>query len=197
MSVNQPEIPLEDVVAVEVEVANNNDAKHLLTEKEKRKAMIEEELTNIINVLTERTRLEDEMEPEAIAALKKAALIVVYRKKYYDVFKDKFILFPTVAAALINYALIEEAEKYYYEDDDEFPMEYTKALRSVAFMLGVDESDDVDEAYMERLGMDVDIGEDVDVSENNKDEEGVHQDVASVLDDEANQDDKAQKSNGE
>jgi hypothetical protein len=178
-----------EAFAVEEQVAKKDEVKPDLSDKEKRKLAIEEELTKIVKE-TEQSELEEEIEPEALAALKKAAMIVAYRKKYYDVFKDAFVYFPTVTAALMNYALIEEAEKYYYDEDDEFPMEYSAALRSVAATSAADNDDDVDEDYMERLAMDVDIGEDADVDETNKDEEVQNMGDAE---EEANQDDKAQK----
>ena len=103
--------------------------------------------------------LEEEMEKQAYEALEKAALVVCYRKKYYDVMNDEFIHFPTVSKTIISYALMEEAEKYYYEEDDEFPMDYSAALRSVVTtnMIGDDNNDDIDEEYMAKLALDVDI----------------------------------------
>jgi hypothetical protein len=179
----------EDQPSADVAVEQQDEVRPLLSEKAKRKVMIKEELAKIIKE-TEENELEEELEPEAVAALEKAAMIVAYRKKYYDVFKDEFIYFPTVTATFLNYALIEEAEKYYYDEDDEFPMNYSAALRSVAGMSAADNEDDADEDYMERLAMDVDIGEDAEVPETIKDEEV--QDVLGA-EEEANQDDKAQQ----
>jgi hypothetical protein len=170
------------------------DESESLSEKAKRKVMIKEELAKIIKE-TEENELGEEIEPEALGALKKAALKVAYRKKYYDVFKDEFIYFPTVTATLMNYALIEEAEKYYYDEDDEFPMSYSAALRSVAGMGAADNDDDADEDYMKRLAMDVDIGDHADVRETTIKDEEV-QDVEEA-EEEANQDGKARQGSGE
>lgn len=53
-------------------------------------------------------------------------------KKYYDVFKDEFMYLPPVAKALIDYTLLEEAEKHYVDEEDEFPDFYSGCLRAVA-----------------------------------------------------------------
>jgi hypothetical protein len=52
--------------------------------------------------------------------------------------------------------LIEEAEKYYFDEEDEFPMHYTAVLRYTAEVEMGD--NDVDYGYMEKLAMDVDLG---------------------------------------
>jgi hypothetical protein len=153
--------------AVVVEESPEDIASKKEAEREKRTLMIEEELRKIV-LETEENELGEEMESEALRALKKASMKICYLKKYYDVFKDEFVYFPSVAATFMNYSMIEEAEKYYYDEDEEFPQDYSAALRSVAAMTAVDNDEDeadLDEDYMEKLAMDVDIG---DVNEDNE-----------------------------
>jgi hypothetical protein len=70
--------------------------------------------------------------------------------------RDKIIYFPSVIKEIMNYNLMEEAEKYYFEEEDEFPMEYSAALRAIA-SVEMEGQEDVDEEYMESLSQDVDI----------------------------------------
>lgn len=62
-----------------------------------------------------------------------------------------------VTKTIVSYALFEEAEKYYYEEEDEIPMEYSVALRSVCAMNMGDDDEDADEEYMSMLALDVEI----------------------------------------
>ncbi|KAG7341819.1 hypothetical protein IV203_006911 [Nitzschia inconspicua] len=126
------------------------------SEGEKRKQMIDEELSNLIKEADE-NELEDPFDEESIEALKKAAHKICYLKKYYDVMKDKFIFFPSVTKSVVDYTLIEEAEKFYYEEDDEYPQDLSIGLRSVATMRMAEEDDDIDEDYMLALAQDVEL----------------------------------------
>ena len=127
------------------------------TEKDKRIRMINEELTRIVKQAQDEDFDEEEMEPEAIEALEKAAMLVCYRKKYYDVLKDELIYFPSVGKSMLNGDLFEAAETYYFEEDDEFPMEYSGSLKAaVSTILSPDELD-LDEDYMSMLALDVEI----------------------------------------
>ena len=45
---------------------------------------------------------------------------------------------------ITNMTLIEEAEKHYYDEEDEFPLDYTAALRSNCAMKMSDANDDAD-----------------------------------------------------
>ena len=102
-------------------------------EKEKRKQMIAKELETILQA-TETyclELLEEEFEDEASKAITKAAYELAYRKKYYDVIKDEIIFFPSVAKLVMKGDLQEGAEAHYWEEEDEFPLEYSKALKSV------------------------------------------------------------------
>jgi uncharacterized membrane protein YobD (UPF0266 family) len=154
--------PEKEQEALAAEESPEDIAAQKKAERQRRKMMIEDELRKIV-LETEENELGEEMESEALRALRKASMDICYLKKYYDVFKDDFIYFPSVAATFMNYSMIEEAEKYYYDEDDEFPMNYSAALRSVAAMAAVDndENADLDEDYMEKLAMDVDLGEDL------------------------------------
>lgn len=135
-----------------------------MSEKEKRKTMIEDEFASIIKDTQEYVEeyLEEDMEPEAMEACKKAAGQLAYRKKYYDVMKDQIVYFPSVARLIMKNDLQEEAEKHYYDDEDEFPPEYSKALKTVVREKGYykesdnDGGDGVDnDEYMEKLAQDV------------------------------------------
>jgi len=125
-----------------------------MSDKEKRIHLIENELRNILKEAVE-NELGEEFESEAVEALEKAAKIVSYKKKFYDVFKDEIIFFHTVAQGIMDMTLIEVAEEHYFEEDDEFPIEYTAALRSVCVSWLCD--DDGDQEYMEKLAVDIDI----------------------------------------
>lgn len=136
-----------------------------MSEKEKRNTMIADELKAILEGATDFVMEhyeEDEFEPEAAEALQKAALSLAYRKKFYDVVHDKVIYFPSVGRLILKADLMEEAEKHYYDEEDEWPIEYTKALKSVVREIATKESsseidEDEDEEYMEKLATDVEI----------------------------------------
>jgi hypothetical protein len=157
-----PEPGKEEEAPAAVEESPEDIAAGKKAEQEKRKMMIEEELRKIV-LETEENELGEEMESEALRALRRASMKICYLKKYYDVFKDEFVYFPCVAATFMNYAMIEEAEKYYYDEDDEFPQDYSAALRSVAAMTAVDNDEDADADYMEKLALDVYIGDEDEV----------------------------------
>ena len=100
--------------------------------------------------------LEGEFESEAIEALWKAVRKLAYTKKFYNVMKDEIVFFPSVQGLIMKNSLQDEAEKYYWEEEDEFPLEYTKALKTVVREQGYDENADND-AYMEKLAQDLEI----------------------------------------
>lgn len=132
------------------------DAGATLSESEKRKRMIDDELQRIVRD-TEKEELESPMETEVIEALTKAAHKICYVKKYYDVYKDEVIYFPAVVKTIMTYDLMEEADKYYFGDSDELPMQVSAGLRSVAANTLAEAKDDVDEEYMEKLASNVDL----------------------------------------
>ena len=105
-----------------------------LSDKERRKVLIEDELDKIIkgaHGYVQEYLEEDEFESEAIDAITKAANLLAYRRKYFDVMTDQIILFPSIPKLIMKNALQDEAEKYYWEEEDEFPLEYSKCLKTV------------------------------------------------------------------
>eukprot|EP00934_Nitzschia_sp_Nitz4_P009322 Nitzschia sp. Nitz4//scaffold134_size62860//33645//34049//NITZ4_006328-RA/size62860-processed-gene-0.33-mRNA-1//1//CDS//3329535496//9312//frame0 len=134
-----------------------------MSEKEKRDAMIKEEFDKIIKDTEDYCweALEEEFEPEAIRCLEVAAQELAYKRKYYDVVKDQIIYFPSVSRLIMTNTLQEGAEKHYYEEEDEFPAEYAKALKTVCREKGHAGDPDVEnaenDAYMEKLGLDVEL----------------------------------------
>jgi hypothetical protein len=98
--------------------------------------MIDTEMNSILQAVQSYVRTyleEDDLDDEMISALQKAANTLSYRKKYYNVMKDEIVYLPTCSKLILSNDLMEEAEKYYYDDSDEFIPEYCKAVRSVVF----------------------------------------------------------------
>jgi hypothetical protein len=131
-------------------------------EKEKRMTMIEEEIDKILKEtqLYVEKFLEEDFEKQAMDALRTAAKTLAYRKKYYDVTKDEIIYFPSVSSLIMKNALQDEAETCYWEEGDEFPLEYSKALKTVVREQGMYNEEDEegnDEEYMSKLAQDVEI----------------------------------------
>jgi hypothetical protein len=155
----EEEAAVPDVVPAEEEPeadAPAAEGKPKVSEGEQRKKMIEEELAKIVKG-AEDNELEEELEPEALEVLQKAANKICYLKKYYDVIKDEVIFFPSVTTCFVNSSLIEEAEKYWYDEADEFPLDYSAALRSTATESMDGEDEDQDDDYMLKFAMDVEI----------------------------------------
>lgn len=130
-----------------------------MPEREKLYRRIDEELDTLIKQ-AEEEEMEEPFEEEAIEALRIGAKAVAYKKKFYDVMRDEIVYFPSLVKSMLNYTIIEEAEKHYFEEDDEFPLVYAAALRSIAAMklAAEDENDgneNMDEDYMEKLALDV------------------------------------------
>jgi hypothetical protein len=129
----------EEETAAEQETPSSSSCEETMSESKKRRRMILDELNQLIKD-TEDKELEDDMDDDVKIALQKAALQICFRHKYFDVISDNIIYFPSVIKTAVNYKLIEKAEEYYYDEDDEFPMEYSAAIRSVATeALGDDE----------------------------------------------------------
>jgi hypothetical protein len=117
---------------------NNNNNNTVVFEnpaKQKRINMINKEIDDIIDKLKEYFgyHMMDELfvTDDIKDALTKGALNIAYRKIYYDVIQDQIIYFPSCKELILSYTLMEEAEKYYYDTEDEFPVEYSKGLRTV------------------------------------------------------------------
>ena len=124
-----------------------------------RKVMIEKELEKLVKKTNE-TELppEDPFDDDSVEALRVAAMKICYVKKYYDVMKDEFIMFPSVAKTALDYRLMEEAEKHYFEEEDEYPADLSGGLRAVAFTIVKEEEDeDFDEEYYTALAQDVEL----------------------------------------
>ena len=131
-----------------------------MTDQEKRASLLQDELEKIVEATQDYcwNVLEEEMDPQAIEAVRRAAQELAYQRKYYDVMKDAVIYFPSVTRLIMTNTLQDRAEKYYYEDEESFPPEYTKALKTVCREQGlVKEEDSVEnDDYMEKLAQDVD-----------------------------------------
>lgn len=117
----------------------------------KRRQRIEKEVKKFVKE-AEEYELEKEMREEGVNAVLTAANTLAYKKKYYDMNENKFKAFPSVCALLVNIDIYEEAEKYYYDPEDEFPLKYIAALKEVAIGAGgLDE--DLDE--METMAVEI------------------------------------------
>jgi hypothetical protein len=162
------------------------------TAAEMRQQLIDEELNSVLKEVVERKLEREEMEPESVEALQTAANKICYLKKFYNISRDKIIYFPTVTKSLINYRLLEEAEKHYFDEEDEFPMDYSIALREVAFSKTKIDSEGNDDDYedifddemMERLSMNLILTEE-EQEEFRKAMEQIQQDEDKEGDDEA------------
>jgi len=137
-----------------------------VSEAAMRQNMIDTELKGMIEEMmkSEDFEEEDEMEPESYDAIIRAANEICYTRKYYDVSADKIIFFPSVTKTIVNFDLFEKATEYYFDEDDEFPTDYSMGLRNIVFErieAEGDASDDeeMDDDLMERLSMAVQLTE--------------------------------------
>lgn len=103
--------------------------------KEQRRELIDNELGPILEKARDFCfqHYEDDMDEQAVQAVQTAAAALAYRKRYFDVIKDEVVYFPSCRKLILSRGLVDEAEKHYNDEGDEFPAEYAKALRSVAF----------------------------------------------------------------
>ncbi|KAL3922617.1 MAG: hypothetical protein SGILL_002111 [Bacillariaceae sp.] len=122
-----------------------------VTEVERLHKLAKSQLDEIVK-RAEEQELEEELESEVLEALE-AGLKVCFTKKFYDVLKDEYVYFPTVARSIVDYSLTEEAERHYFEEEDEFPTVYTASLRQVA--IGLVAEDNLDYDYMGMLALPV------------------------------------------
>jgi hypothetical protein len=122
-------------------------------ELKKRKARIEDELQRIL-LDAEESQLNESFEPEARMALKIAAIRTSHLKKYYDFVKDTLIFLPSVAKAVSDNSLMEEASKHYCGGLKVFPPKYTAALKVVA---GDALDASLDYQYMENAAVKLDV----------------------------------------
>jgi hypothetical protein len=140
-----------------------------MSEKEKRDIILQQELETIIKATEDYCWevLEEEFDPLAIEAIRRAAQELAYRRKFYDVMNDEFRLFPTVTRLIMTNTLTDRAASYYNDqeeeeedqEEDEFPPEYSKALKTVCRDNGLVKEDDSAENddYMEKLAQDIDL----------------------------------------
>ena len=128
-------------------------------ERQNRLEMIHGELDGLLLKVKEEEDVE--APDDAVEALRKAAFKICFRKKYYDVINDVFIYFPSLKTTILNETLTDTAVTYSEFLDNEFPIEFGIALRSVVAGCGDgSEEDGFEIEYMERLAIDVDIGND-------------------------------------
>lgn len=115
---------------------------------EARKEVIEAEVDRICQAA--QTELDKEMRDEGVSALKTAALKLAYTHKYLDMDNDKMVLHPSILYLLIGTEIYEEAEKHYYEPEDEYPLKYIAALKEYAYGQGAKILEDYDKNKIER-----------------------------------------------
>jgi hypothetical protein len=102
-----------------------------LAMEEVRTKMIQEEVDRF--VAKAEKELENPMNPEGKEAFLKAALKLAYTHKYYNRSTEAIELIPTLTNLLLGIEIYEEAEKYYFEEADVFPLKYTAALKEAGF----------------------------------------------------------------
>ncbi|KAL3942069.1 MAG: hypothetical protein SGBAC_003665 [Bacillariaceae sp.] len=133
-----------------------------VSEAAMRQEKIDAELNGMIEEMMQSDDFceEDEMEPESYLAIMRAAKEICYTRKYYDVSADKIIYFPSIIKTIVNNDLFEKAEEFYFDGEDEFPIDYRMALRSVALdqMVAEEdaaggENDELDDDTMHRLSI--------------------------------------------
>jgi len=101
--------------------------------KKKRMTMIAKEMDNILEGAQDyllRHMLDDDLGDEAKNALYTAAMGSAYLKHYYDTTAQMIVYYPTCNDLILNHNFIDEAKKFYYREQDDFPPEYSRAVRS-------------------------------------------------------------------
>ena len=97
----------------------------------KRITMIKREMDVILDDTQDyllRHMIADDIGDEARNALFKAAMKFAYLQHDYDVLENTVTYYPTCRDLILNDEMIEEAEKFFYMEKDEFPPEYSRAL---------------------------------------------------------------------
>ncbi len=159
-----------------------NGGKSKLSEKKVRKIRIQNDLERIIKD-AKKDDIGCKIDDEAIDALTRAANEIVFIKKYYDVDTDMFKYFPSVKNTILNRSLMDRAEDFYFDGVQDFPLDYTSALRASAsrFLPDFVEVDELD-TYVINMAVDVDVD---DEPEDNQLEKGrdfsMTNDTASMM----------------
>jgi hypothetical protein len=125
------------------EEQDQQDQQQRRSERQWRKNRIQQELDTLLQIMQQQQQQQqhdDEeelfpLEPEAEEALGIAANRVCYLEKYYDVAQCKDVFVPSVAYAIMNGTLLEEAAKHYYGQSEEFLVTYAASLGSAVLSL--------------------------------------------------------------
>jgi len=110
-------------------------------ELEWRNKKIQEDLKSIIKE-TEEVELHQSISSEIVAALNASSLKTAFTKKFYHPIQHDHIYYPSVAKAVHNFSLVEEAEKVFR---NEFSFELSTALRTIASSRMTKDANEVDE----------------------------------------------------
>lgn len=101
--------------------------------RKKRLRMIAREMDEILDGAQDyllRHMLDDDLSDEAKSSVFKAAMDSAYLKHYYDSNEHKVVYYPTCKDLVLNHNFIDEAEKYFYREQDKFPSDYRRAISS-------------------------------------------------------------------
>lgn len=139
-----------------------------LSDNKIRKKRIQNDLKRIIKD-AEKNHLGARIEDEAIDALVRASQEIVFIKKYFDVDTDMFKYFPSVKNTILNCSLMERAEDFYFDGVQDFPLDYSSALRAAAsrFRQNFVEVDERD-TYVINMAVDVEIEDEFEGNQSEK-----------------------------
>jgi hypothetical protein len=101
----------------------------------KRVRMIKQEMDEILGGAQDyllRHMIDDDLSDEAKSSLFKAAMEMAYHKHYYNSIEHTVTYYPTCKDLVLNHNFVDEAEKFYYRQRDQFPPEYKRAVNSAA-----------------------------------------------------------------
>ncbi|CAJ1932221.1 unnamed protein product [Cylindrotheca closterium] len=160
---HQREVPVLDEDIKDTEHQRTSPGTVPVSEAAMRQKKIDTELNGMIEEMMQSDDFyeEEDMEPESYLALMRAAKEICYTRKYFDVSADKIIYFPSISKTIVHNDLFEKAEEYYFEEGDEFPMDYIMALRSIALdrmvadeeNAGSQHNDELDDDTMHRISI--------------------------------------------
>lgn len=118
-----------------VYVDNTESASPKCVPTKKRVRMIKQEMDEILGGAQDyllRHMIDDDLSDEAKSSLFKAAMEMAYHKHHYDNIEHTVTYYPTCKDLVLNHNFIDEAEKFYYRQRDQFPPEYRRAVNSAA-----------------------------------------------------------------